>query len=398
MTTNMYPKNLDPSQFSSPCFVTDLAKLRKNVQILDEVQTRTGAKILLALKGFAQFASFDVISRAMDGPLYGACASSVDEARLAKEEFKGEVHAFAAAFSEQDMEELLPLIDHITFNSTNQWKKFRPIIQNYCKQNQKNIICGLRINPEHSEGAVPIYDPCDPSSRLGIRLKDLEKENTEELFEGITGLHFHTLCEQNSDALARTLEAVEAKFGKFLEKSKWVNFGGGHHITRSDYDLDLLCSCIKKIQDKYQVQVYLEPGEAIAYQAGYLITTVLDIINADMPTIIFDSSAACHMPDVLEMPYRPEIVGAGQAGEKAYTYRIGGKSCLAGDVVNIYSFDHEIQEGDKLIFEDMAIYSMVKTTTFNGIRLPSIALWDSENNQIRSLKHFNYQDFRNRLS
>ncbi len=393
-----FPKNLDPSQFPSPCFVTDLAKLRYNVSILDKVQKRTGAKILLALKGFAQFASFNVISRAMNGPLYGACASSVDEARLAKEEFRGEVHAFAAAFSEAEMDELLPLIDHITFNSTRQWKKFRPIIQKYMLASKREIICGLRINPEHSEGAVPIYDPCDPSSRLGIRLKDLEKEDFSELFEGITGLHFHTLCEQNSDALARTLEVVEAKFGHILEKMHWVNFGGGHHISRTDYDLNLLCSCIDRVQSKYKVQVYLEPGEAIAYQAGYLITTVLDIVEADRPTIIFDSSAACHMPDVIEMPYRPEITGAGQDGEKAYSYRIGGKSCLAGDVVNIYSFDREIVEGDKLIFEDMAIYSMVKTTTFNGIRLPSIALWDSESNKIHSIKHFTYVDFKNRLS
>ncbi len=381
-----------------PCFVTDLAKIRYNVNILNEVQKRTGAKILLALKGFAQFSTFKIISRAMNGPLYGACASSVDEARLAKEEFKGEVHAFAAAFSDCEMQELLPLIDHITFNSISQWKKFKPIIQKYILENKRDIICGLRVNPEHSEGAVPIYDPCDPSSRLGIRLKDLAKEDYSELFKGITGIHFHTLCEQNSDALARTLEVVEAKFGHILEKMQWVNFGGGHHITRDDYDLDLLCSCISNIQEKYQVQVYLEPGEAIAYKAGYLVTTVLDIVEADRPTIIFDSSAACHMPDVIEMPYRPEIIGAGEDNEKAYSYRIGGKSCLAGDVVNIYSFDKEIQEGDKLIFEDMAIYSMVKTNTFNGIRLPSIALWDSETNEIISIKHFDYLDFKNRLS
>ncbi len=393
-----YPKNLDPTQFPSPCFVTDLAKLRHNARILDSVQQKTGAKILLALKGFSQWGSFSVLSQAMQGPLHGACASSVDEARLAKEEFKGEVHAFAAAFSDQDMQELLPLCDHITFNSTRQWKKFRPVIQAYCKEHNKEIICGLRINPEHSEGAVPIYDPCDPSSRLGIRLRDIEKEDYEELFEGITGLHFHTLCEQNSDALARTLEVVEEKFGHILQKMSWVNFGGGHHISREDYDIELLCSCISRVKERYNVDVYLEPGEAVALKAGYLITTVLDIVEADRPTIIFDSSAACHMPDVLEMPYRPEITGAGTDGEKAYSYRIAGKSCLAGDVVNVYSFDEPVKEGDKLIFEDMAIYSMVKTTTFNGLRLPSIALWDSEDNTIHSVKHFTYEDFRNRLS
>ena len=425
-----YPKNLDPQKFPSPCFVTDLAKLRHNAEILDDVQKRTGAKILLALKGFSQWASFGVLSRAMQGPLYGACASSVDEARLAKEEFKGEVHAFAAAFSTQDMEELLPLCDHITFNSVHQWKKFRPIIQDFCKKQNKTIACGLRINPEHSEGAVPMYDPCDPSSRLGIRLRDLQKENANQkssqnskknineniaeninghfeanfnknpsdLFDGITGLHFHTLCEQNSDALARTLAVIEEKFGYILHTMDWINLGGGHHITREDYNIELLCSCIQRIQKKYNIEVYLEPGEAVALNAGYLITTVLDILEADRPTVIIDSSASCHMPDVLEMPYRPEITGAGKDGEKKYSYRLAGKSCLAGDVINIYSFDAPLKEGDKLIFEDMAIYSMVKTTTFNGLRLPSIALWDSETNAIRSCKNFEYSDFRNRLS
>ena len=393
-----YPKNFTPHAFPSPCFVTDLAKLRDNANILDSIQKRTGAKILLALKGFAQWACFDVLSRSMNGPLYGACASSVDEARLAKEEFRGEVHAFAAAFSDQDMQELLTLCDHITFNSVQQWKKFRPVIQKYCAENGKEIVCGLRINPEHSEGAVPIYDPCDPSSRLGIRLRDLEKETLDELLVGITGLHFHTLCEQNSDALARTLTVIEEKFGHILPSMNWVNFGGGHHITRDDYDIELLCSCIERIQSTYKVSVYLEPGEAVALKAGYLVTTVLDTIVADMPTAIIDSSASCHMPDVLEMPYRPEIIGAGEDGEKKYSYRVAGKSCLAGDVIGIYSFDKPLEEGDKLVFEDMAIYSMVKTTTFNGLRLPSIVVWDSETNIIRSCKDFSYTNFRNRLS
>lgn len=388
----------EPQLFPSPCFVTDLAILRHNITVLDEVQTRTGARILLALKGFSQWASFDVLSRSMHGKLYGACASSVDEARLAKEEFRGEVHAFAAAFSDDDMENILPYIDHITFNSVGQWRKFRPVIQNYCRQTSQEIICGLRINPEHSEGTVPLYDPCNPSSRLGIRLNALEAEDMDEILNGITGLHFHTLCEQNSDALARTLAVVEDKFHKYLEKMSWVNFGGGHHITREDYDIDLLCTCITRIQNRYNVQVYLEPGEAVALKAGYLVSTVLDIVQADKNTAILDTSASCHMPDVLEMPYRPEIVGAGKDGEKKYTYRLAGKSCLAGDVIGVYSFDKPLKEGDTLIFEDMAIYSMVKTTTFNGLRLPSIALWDSETNKIHSCKDFFYQDFRDRLS
>ncbi len=392
------PDRLNPHDFPSPCFVTDLAKLEKNMQILNSVQEKTGAKILLALKGFAQWKSFPYLSRAMQGPLFGACASSVDEARLSKEEFKGEVHAFAAGFSDEDMRELLTLCDHITFNSINQWKKFRPVISEYNEKHEKKILCGLRINPEHSEGAVPIYDPCSPSSRLGIRLKDFENENLDELFNGLTGLHFHTLCEQNSEALDRTLRAVEEKFAFMLERVSWVNFGGGHHITREDYDIDLLCQCIERIQAKYPVQIYLEPGEAVALKAGYLISTVLDIIHADMPMAILDTSAACHMPDVLEMPYRPAITGSGEEYEKKFTYRLGGKSCLAGDVVSTYSFDTPLKEGDKLVFEDMAIYSMVKTTTFNGLRLPSIALWDSRTNEILAVKHFGYGDFKERLS
>ncbi len=392
------PHTLNPADFPSPCFVTDIAKLEKNMQILNSVQEKTGAKILLALKGFAQWKSFPYLSKAMQGKLYGACASSPDEARLSKEEFKGEVHAFAAGFSTKDMQELLPLCDHITFNSINQWKKFRPMILEYNEKNGKNVLCGLRINPEHSEGAVEIYDPCSPSSRLGIRLKDFENENLDELFAGLTGLHFHTLCEQNSDALDRTLKVVEEKFAFMLERVSWVNFGGGHHITREDYDIDLLCECINRVKAKYPVQIYLEPGEAVALRAGWLIAEVLDTMEADMPTAILDTSASCHMPDVLEMPYRPMITGSGENGEKKYTFRLGGKSCLAGDVIGIYSFDKPLKEGDRLIFEDMAIYSMVKTTTFNGLRLPSIALWDSRTNEILSLRHFGYEDFKGRLS
>ncbi len=392
------PEKLNPFDFPSPCFVTDLAKLEKNMQILNSVQEKTGAKILLALKGFAQWKSFPYLSRAMQGKLYGACASSVDEARLSKEEFKGEVHAFAAGFSLQDMQELLPLCDHITFNSLTQWKKFRPMIAQYNQNSEKPVLCGLRINPEHSEGAVEIYDPCSPASRLGIRLKDFKNENLDELFDGITGLHFHTLCEQNADALDRTLQVVEKNFAFMLEHVSWVNFGGGHHITRDDYDIDLLCACIERVKAKYPVQIYLEPGEAVALKAGYLIVSVLDITEADMPTAIIDSSAACHMPDVLEMPYRPMITGSGEQDEKPYSYRLGGKSCLAGDTVGIYSFDEELKEGDRLVFEDMAIYSMVKTTTFNGLRLPSVALWDSRSGKTLAMKHFGYEDFKCRLS
>lgn len=398
-TMNEYLAKLRPESWPSPCFVTDLALLKKNAAVLDDVQKRTGAKIMLALKCFSQWMTFPVLSRAMRGPLYGCCASSPDEARLAKEEFCGEVHAFAAAWSEQELAETLRYADHVVFNSFAQWKTFRPLVKKAEEERGITIECGLRLNPEHSEGAVPIYDPCSPGSRLGIRPAAFhaELEKDPHALDGICGLHFHTLCEQNADSLARTLEAVEKHFGKYFSRMKWINFGGGHHITRADYDIDLLCRCIEHVRDTYNVQVYLEPGEAVALNAGVLVATVLDVVQADMPIAILDTSAACHMPDVLEMPYRPNIIGAGEAGEKNFTCRLAGKSCLAGDVIGEYSFDEPLKSGDRLVFLDMAIYSMVKTTTFNGLRLPSIAIWDSETDQRRVTREFGYEDFRTRL-
>ena len=292
------------SRFPSPSFVVDEGKLRRNAAILDSVQHRTGAKILLALKGFAMWDVFPLLSRALEGgqgPLYGCCASSPDEARLAREMFGGEVHAFAAGYSENDMLALVRDVDHLVFNSFAQWRRFRETVRT--SPRGATIACGLRVNPEHSEGAVPIYDPCSPESRLGIRLSAFEEEERqgrlEEALEGVSGLHFHTLCEQGADALSRTLDVFEEKFGRFLTGMRWVNFGGGHHITREDYDLDLLCTCIARVRDRYGVQVYLEPGEAVALNAGILISTVLDVVNADMPVAILDTSAAAHMPDVL---------------------------------------------------------------------------------------------------
>ena len=374
------------AQLPSPCFIVDEALLERNVRILDTVQQRTGAKILLALKGFATFSTFRVLNKV----LRGTCASSPHEARLGREEFGGEVHAFAAAYSDDDMRELVTLADHIVFNSFAQLTRFRPMVQACGRQ----IEIGLRVNPQHSEGAVPIYDPCAPGSRLGIRREHFLPEQ----LEGVSGLHFHTLCEQNADALDRTLAAVEEQFGEFLHGMRWLNFGGGHHITREDYDIDRLCRCIERVQQRYNVQVYLEPGEAVALQAGYLTGTVLDIVQADMPVAILDASAACHMPDVLEMPYRPFVIGSGQRGEKAHSYRFAGKSCLAGDVIGEYSFDTPLQAGDKVVFTDMAIYSMVKTNTFNGLQLPAIARYHSEKDELEVVRRFGYEDFRNRLS
>jgi carboxynorspermidine decarboxylase len=374
------------AQLPSPCFIVDEALLERNVRILDTVQRRTGAKILLALKGFATFSTF----RVLNNVLHGTCASSPHEARLGREEFGGEVHGFAAAYSDDDMREMVELCDHIVFNSFAQLERFRPVVQ----ASPRAIEIGLRVNPQHSEGAVPIYDPCSPGSRLGIRRQHFKPDQ----LQGVSGLHFHTLCEQNSDALDRTLAAVEEQFGEFLHDMKWLNFGGGHHITREDYDIDRLCRCIERAQQRYDVQVYLEPGEAVALQAGYLVGTVLDVIEADMPIAILDASAACHMPDVLEMPYRPFIIGSGQRDEKAHSYRLAGKSCLAGDVIGEYSFDTPLQSGDKVVFTDMAIYSMVKTNTFNGLQLPAIARYHSEKDELEVVRRFGYQDFRGRLS
>lgn len=403
----------------SPCFVLDECRLRENAAILDSVQKATGAKILLALKGFAAWATFPLLSRAGSGPLWGVCASSVDEARLGREDFGGEVHAFAAAWSEEEFRELLTLCDHIVFNSVAQWRRFRPVAEAArASGKSREVSFGLRLNPEHSEGAVPIYDPCAPGSRLGIRAADLTRELPPGELDGISGLHFHTLCEQGADALERTLAAVEEKFAPWLgalPEGRWLNFGGGHHITREGYDLALLERLITRWRDKYGAQIYLEPGEAVALNAGWLTATVLDVVMADIPVAVLDVSAACHMPDVLEMPYRPGVYFrgpdgaprlAGEAGANAWTCRLAGKSCLAGDVIGEYSFAAPLAVGDRLVFADMAIYSMVKTTTFNGLRLPSIGICRcagaspgaSPEERFRLLHSFGYEDFRGRLS
>lgn len=381
-----YLKRLNPERLPSPCFVVDEVKLAKNAAILDSVQQRTGAKILLALKGFATYSTFPVLK----GILHGTCASSPHEARLGREEFGGEVHSFAAAYSDEDMAELIKYSDHIVFNSFAQLRKYRSQIQ----QSGRDIKIGVRVNPQHSEGTTPIYDPCSAGSRLGVRLENFEEDD----LEGVSGLHFHTLCEQDADALDRTLEVVEKQFGHVLHRMEWLNFGGGHHITREGYDIDLLCACVERAKARYNVQIYIEPGEAVALDAGILVATVLDVIKADMDIAIIDASAACHMPDVLEMPYRPFVIGSGEKGEKTHSYRFAGKSCLAGDVIGEYSFDTPLKAGDRLAFTDMAIYSMVKTNTFNGLQLPAIARYNPETNELEVVRTFGYEDFKCRLS
>jgi len=370
----------------TPAYILDLGRIRQNLEIIRSVMDRTGCRILLALKGFAGWSTFPLIRQY----LCGVAASSVNEARLGREEFGKEVHVYAPAYSDQDIEELIPLVDHIVLNSFHQFYRYKDRIQS----SGRPISMGLRINPEYSEVAVELYNPCRRRSRLGIRVQEFEGKD----LDGIEGLHFHTMCEQNSDTLERTVRVVEEKFGPYIKGRKWINFGGGHHISRPDYDVGRHCRVIEAFQEKYQVQVYLEPGEAVVLNAGILVASVLDVIENEVPIAILDTSATAHMPDVLEMPYRPEVRGAGEPGEKPYTYLLGGLTCLAGDDIGLYSFDHPLKPGDRLIFEDMAHYTMVKNTMFNGVRLPSIALYDPDRDEIRVVRQFSYEDYKNRLS
>ena len=366
----------------TPAYVLDEAKLISNLEILKSVQERSGCKILLAQKAFSMFHVYPIISKYLSG----TTASGLYEARLGREEFQGEVHVFSPAYRYDEICEIADMADHIVFNSLSQLNKFAHI----AREAGKSV--GLRINPECSTQDKAIYDPCATGSRLGVTADKLTS------FPDIDGLHFHTLCEQNADALEMTLKAVEEKFEKYLYACKWVNFGGGHHITRPDYDIDLLIRLIKGFSEKYQVQVYLEPGEAIALNAGYLITEILDIVeNQGIKTLILDTSAACHMPDVLEMPYRPPLFESGQPDEKAFTYRLSSCTCLAGDIIGDYSFAHELYAGDRLCFEDMMIYSMVKNNTFNGMALPDIGILHTDGSY-EVIKKFDYHDFKERLS
>jgi len=370
----------------SPAYVVDLGRLRHNLAILDDVQKRSGAKILLAMKAFSMWSVFPLISRT----LQGVCASSPWEARLGREEFGREVHSFAAAFKESDIVELLAISNHLVFNSFNQLERFRPLWE----KEQGRVSIGLRVNPEHSEGHTEIYDPCAVNSRLGIPRAEFEGRS----LNGVEGLHFHTLCEQLFEPLERTARVFEEKFGQFLPGMKWLNLGGGHHITREGYDIDGLVKLVRYFREKYDLEVYLEPGEAIAIGTGLLVGEVLDVVKNGMEIAILDVSATCHMPDILEMPYRPEIMGGFAAGHKLHTYRLGGPSCLAGDIIGDWSFEQPLQPGDKLAFLDMAHYTMVKTTTFNGIQHPHICTFEPETGELKVIRSFGYQDFKSRLS
>lgn len=381
----------------TPCYVVDKTKLKQNLTILKQLEQDTGCHILLAQKAFSMFSLYPLIGDYISG----TTASGLFEARLGYEEMGKENHVFAPAYKEADMRELVTICDHVIFNSFAQYEKHRSIIAAYNNEmaqknaaSKKGISIGIRVNPECStqEGHA-IYDPCAPGSRLGVTLENFPKE----LPKDIEGLHFHTLCEQNADDLVTTFRAFEEKFGAYLKQIKWLNMGGGHHITRNDYQLDVLKELICEIRNKYSIEVYLEPGEAIALNAGYLVTEVMDIVHNGIDILILDASAACHMPDVLEMPYRPPLRDGYEAGEKPYNYRLSSMTCLAGDVIGDYSFAHKIEVGDRLVFEDMAIYSMVKNNTFNGMPLPAIALLE-ENGDAEIVKEFGYEDFKERLS
>lgn len=377
--------NFDPAGLKTPVYIVDEVLLKKNLEILKYIIDETGCKILLAQKAFSMFHVYPLIGKY----LQGTTASSLYEAKLGREEMGGEVHIFSPAYQEEEMEEIISLSDHIVFNSFSQWNKYKSMVKN----SGRNISCGLRINPEYSEIETDIYNPCFTGSRMGVTLSQFKREE----LEGIEGLHFHTMCEQNSPVLKRTLRVVDDKFGSFISGMKWINFGGGHHITRSGYDLDTLIDCILFMKNKYKIEVYLEPGEAVALNTGFLAAKVLDTLKNGMDLAILDTSAACHMPDVLEMPYRPEVIGAGKPGEYAYTYRLGGPTCLAGDIIGDYSFKEPLKPGDILVFCDMGHYTMVKNNTFNGVALPSIALW-SPDQGLQLIKKFGYEDFKRRLS
>ena len=382
-------ENFDPNRVPSPCFVVDELALESNLKILADVQQRSGAKVLAALKAFSMWSTADLFKKYLSG----TCASGLHEALLGHEFYGGELHVFSAAYKQDDLIQLCEFADHIVLNSFSQLEQFSDLLS-AAKKTRSQFHIGLRINPEHSEGEVELYDPCAPCSRLGITLDQFSEKDLDL----IDGLHFHTLCEHGVDALERTLAVVEEKFGSYLHAMQWVNFGGGHHITKPDYDRERLIALIRAFSDKYSVQVYIEPGEALAIHTGVLVAEVLDITQNQKQLAILDTSATCHMPDILEMPYRPDILGAGVDGEKAHSYRLGGMTCLAGDVINDYSFDAPLIRGQRLVFDDMAHYTMVKTSTFNGIPLPSIALWNSKTDSLTLVREFTYDDFKSRLS
>ena len=375
---------------NTPAYICEENLLENNLQILDYVQKQSGAKIILALKGFAMWSTFPLVAKY----LKGCTASGLHEARLANEEFKvhnkeAEVHTYSPAFSAEDIKEVARISDHIVFNTPSQLFKYASLV----KEINSKISISLRINPEVSSSPKDIYNPCGIYSRLGTTLANFD----ENVLEHIEGLNFHALCEQNVDALEEVLIAFEKNFSSYFKNLKYINFGGGHHVTKKDYDVEKLIKLVKEFRQKYNLDVYLEPGEAVGWETGYLVSSVLDVFKNGMNVAILDTSAEAHMPDTLAMPYRADVRGSGAAGEKKYTYRLGGNTCLAGDIMGDYSFDEPLEVGDKVIFEDQIHYTFVKNTTFNGIKLPSLAIL-RKSGELDIVKEFGYKDYRNKLS
>ena len=380
-------KGLDLAQVPSPCYVVDLEQLRRNGRLMAHIQAAAACKILLALKAFSTWSAFPEIKPF----LAGTCASGRHEARLGFEEFGGEVHVFAPVFTDTDMECLVEIADHISFNSLHQWERHRPRIQGQAR----SIQCGLRINPRVQVATTEMYDPSAPRSRFGV----LASELSDILPEGITGLHVHNLCEQTLGPLLRTLEAVERDFGHLLHQAKWLNLGGGHHLTRAGYEVEELIALIRRLKSTYGVEIYLEPGEAAVLNAGIIVATVQDVLERGPESVaILDLSATCHMPDVLEMPYRPALWDSYEYGQTPHSYRLGGDTCLAGDVFGDFAFPAPLRPGQRIAFDNEALYTMVKSTSFNGVPHPSIATWDPETGELKVVREFGYEDYKRRLS
>lgn len=374
-------RRFDLSRVPSPCFVIDAAAVERNLQVLADVGERSGARMLSALKAFSMFSLAPLVR----SYLSGTCASGLYEARLGREEYGGEVTTFSTGYKDREIDEIIALSDHLIFNSPAQKDRFST------RAAAHGVSVGLRINPQHAEGEVPKYDPCQPGSRLGVPVSDL----TDAAMDGVEGVHMHTLCEQGFEPLRRTWEAVEPAIAPFMAQLKWINLGGGHHITRDDYDREALIALIRDIRARHGVEVYLEPGEAVALDAGILVGEILDLFENGVQVAITDISATCHMPDVIEAPYRPALLHEAEAGQ---TYRLGGPSCLAGDIIGDYTWRDPVRPGQRIAFLDQAHYSMVKTNTFNGVPLPSIAIWDSRTDDLRIVREFGYGDFKERLS
>lgn len=380
-------KIADFQKAPSPSFVVSEELLLKNLQVLKDIQDRSGAKILLALKGFSMFHFAPLIQKY----LAGVCASGLWEAQLGSDYFQGEVHTYSPAFKKVNFDKAALLSSHICVNSLSQWDS----LSRECKA---DVSLGIRVNPEITQSSIPIYDPCIKGSRFGVRFEQFNQawQEDQSRFEKLEGLHFHALCQHNAEHLKKVLEVMEENWSEILHHVKWINFGGGHHLTHPDYNRDLLVEIIQEFSAKYNVQVIMEPGEAIVYRTGFLVSEVVDVIENHGQVAILDVSCTCHMPDVLEMPYRPGIIDGGEIGEKEHQFRLGGNSCLSGDVIGEWTFDHALKVGDRVIFKDMAQYTMVKSTTFNGVIHPDLCSLRSDGS-IEIVKHYEYEDFRNKL-